>query len=151
MQKICDLFVPHLIVHDELKFLSIFDKDFNYKPESVYEGFVNVNVKRIKLITFVVEFKKRGIECYNVPIEYRDNKNISEGDGIFYARNYANKKNYDINFMFKLSSPLYWGFEITNDPEEKVGGVIYVDKVDGHIWSLDEYEEYHYDYNNCLF
>ena len=46
--------------------------------------------------------------------------------------------------------PLYWAYRIINDIQERVGGMVYIDKLDGHIWTIEEYEEYFYDYNNIL-
>lgn len=151
MQKMCDLFVPRLTEHAELRFLSLFDKSFDYNQNAIYEGFINVNIKRIKLVNFIMEFNKKNIQCFNVPIEYRDRELMTKEESLFSLTKYKKDKGVDVSFKQDLCSPLYWGYEIINDPEQKVGGLLYVDKIDGHIWTLDEYEEYHYDYNNFLF
>ncbi|MDN7736201.1 MULTISPECIES: hypothetical protein [Burkholderia] len=50
------------------------------------------------------------------------------------------------------ASPLYYLFRQSSavGGEEKVGGAILVDRLDGHVWSYEEYEEYMYDYNNVM-
>lgn len=150
MQKTCDLFIPLLTNDPKLKYLSLFDNSFKYDEHSLYEGYLNLNIKRIKLIHFVSYFRTKGIHIFNVPIEYRDNKNINKAKGTKIAQKYANDNNFEVCFSEKPSVPLYWAYRIINDIQERVGGMVYIDKLDGHIWTIEEYEEYFYDYNNIL-
>lgn len=47
---------------------------------------------------------------------------------------------------------MFWIFDLVSDDLvwEKTGGVVMVDKLDGHIWNSLEYEEYMYDFNGIL-
>lgn len=47
-------------------------------------------------------------------------------------------------------NPLYWRFAMANDRSDRVGGYVMVDRLDGHIWTCEEYENYMYDYNNVF-
>ncbi len=39
---------------------------------------------------------------------------------------------------------------MANDRSDRVGGYVMVDRLDGHIWTCEEYENYMYDYNNVF-
>lgn len=153
MQKICDLFFTTKINPSHLRFLSIYDKNFVYDSTASYSDFLNVNVKRINLVRFVIELRKDGVKSFSIPVEYRDNKLLSKSEGFQIAKKYAQSQGYDVienSERINNDIPIYWHFSICNDPEERSGGHVCVDRLDGHIWDLSEYEEYMYDYNAIL-
>jgi hypothetical protein len=49
------------------------------------------------------------------------------------------------------SPPVFWQFNLNDQSgDEKVGGIAMVDRLDGHIWSIKEREEYMHDYNSIF-
>lgn len=153
MQKICDLYIPHILDdYSPLEYLHILEPHFTYDPEKSYQGYLNVNVRRITLVNFITEFRKRKMQIYNVPIQYRDQENLSIDQAFEYALKAIDLENYHItktSFM-GMDSPVVWRFPLSHLFEEKAGAGISVDKLDGHIWTMEEIEEYDYDFNNFL-
>ena len=47
------------------------------------------------------------------------------------------------------STPVFWLLILLMIQKKKLGVVIF-DKLDSHVWSSLEYEEYLYDYNNVF-
>jgi hypothetical protein len=153
MQKKCDLYIVNNINSPELRIIKIYDKNFLYDEHKSYSGYLSLNIDRIKLIAVVSEFRKKGINCFSVPIKYRDNKNVTRENAFNVAIEYANLNDFKvapISAGVNDSAPVFWLFNIINDPKEKAGGVVIVDRLDGHVWSSLEYEEYMYDYNNVF-
>lgn len=154
MNKTCDLFIKNETNSPHLKYLTIFDKDFSYTPGKFYSGYLGLNVERIKLVSVIIELKKEDVSVLNVPIRYRDNTLLSVTDGFKFAKEYGLSNGLETradNICHNGQPPLFWTFPITNNPTGKAGGVIYVDKLDGHIWTYLEYQEYMYDYNNIIY
>lgn len=150
MSKLCDLYVSDLQDNSGLKLLKIYDKNFIYNEFNIYEGFLGINVNRIKLINFLIDLRNKGIKCFNAPIAYRDNITLSKEAAYTIAKKYAKAQGYKVHLASYFYPPVFWLFNIADDPQERAGGVVLVDKLDGHIWSNEEYEEYMYDYNNIL-
>ncbi len=153
-QLTCDLYIPNILDdYSPLEFLHLFESKFIYNPDQFYQGYLNVNIRRIALVNFVLEFRKRSMQIFNVPIQYRDHQNLSLDQAYEYACKEKDLEKYQIyqsSFM-GMNHPLYFCFPLVNlQSEENVGGSICVDKLDGHIWSLDEKEEYEYDFNGSL-
>lgn len=150
--KICDLYIQGESNSPSLKFIGLFDKSFCYSADRTYGGFMNVNVGRVKLVSVVSELRKAGVACFSVPIEYRD----SAGIDAVVAKAIAKKHAESIGCAISESdhrqgyAPLFWAFDISAHDDDRVGGVVIVDRLDGHIWSTAEYEEYMYDYNNIF-
>lgn len=151
-QMKCDIFLPESIASVQLKFLKIYDSGFLYKPDQAYSGYLGVEVDRIKLINFILELRKEGCKSFNVPVGYRDGSILTREDCFLLATDYAHSQGYGVakNYLIDDGCPLYETFSIINDPLERAGGVVWVDKFDGHFWSLLEFEEYMHDYNGVL-
>lgn len=155
MQKKCDLYFLDAIKSDRIKFIEIFDKNFVFDKGRSYVGFLHVNVDRIKLVSVVSDLKRNGIACFSVPIAYRDHENLTSEVAFKIAAKYANTIGASVAMSIRHEkvSPVYWAFDLVPGPsseEEKSGGVVMIDRLDGHIWTHSEYEEYLYDYNNVL-
>ncbi len=154
MQQKCDIYFSEPTRTDRLKFVSMFDKNFRYEEGKVYVGYLGVNVDRVKLVSIVSDLRKSNIACFSAPIEYRDNEKLSLDAAIVLANEYAKsiENSVALSSMLKSKSPpVYWAFDLKNEGfEGKAGGVVMVDRIDGHIWSQREYEEYMYDFNNIL-
>ncbi|WP_175957650.1 hypothetical protein [Burkholderia sp. BCC0405] len=154
MNRICDLYLPVESRSTEIRFLKLFDTGFSYDAEQSYSGFMNVNVSRIKLVSVVSELRKKGVLSFSVPVEYREGKIVGVGEAKEIAEGYAKSIDCLIAGTSPRSgyAPLFWAFDIASgvDGADKVGGIVMVDKLDGHIWTMDEYEEYMYDYNNVF-
>jgi hypothetical protein len=155
MQKKCDLYFSDPAKSTRLKFVELFDKSFIYEAEKIYAGYLHVNVDRIKLVSVVTDLRGNGLSCSSVPTEYRDHASISMVAAQSLASEYAKTIGTTVVLSkgsASKSPPVYWIFDLLyeNSRDEKAGGVVIVDRLDGHIWSGSEYEEYWYDYNNVL-
>lgn len=157
MQKVCDLYIPEASNNDCLRLLHVFDKKFIYKNTCKYFGYLQTNISRLKLVSIVVELRKKGIQSFNVPIDYRNNKNLTIDEALLFANKYADSNGIKIGRSFKNSQiylpPVFWYFTALYDEnggDEMVGSSVKVDCLDGHIWGDEEYREYMYDYNNVL-
>ena len=111
---------------------------------------LGVCIHRIKLIPIIKMIRDEKISVWNVPIEYRDMPHISKNKAIDIAMEYIKNNNLIIpdNLECAIFDPLRWIFSTADG--ERVGGSISVDKLDGHIWTLDESDIYAYDYNNMF-
>jgi hypothetical protein len=153
MGKICDLYLCDSIKSDRLRFIRLFAREFSFDPDVFYRGYLRINVDRVKLVSVISELRKGGIKCFSVPVEYRDRDVISVDEAFALASEYAHSLNLSITPRSgeqPCEIPLFWSFNLTGDENEKVGGIVMVDRMDGHIWKNDEYEEYMYDYNNVF-
>lgn len=156
MQKKCDLYFHDYVNSSRLKLIALFDGNFKHVDGQKYIGFLQINVIRIKLISVISDLRKNNLYCFSVPIEYRDCKNISFEVALELANTYAARCGATVSTSMHRSDkcpPLIWIFDligINNTEEQKAGGVIMVDRIDGHEWSTSEYEEYLYDYNNVF-
>ena len=152
MQKLCDLFLCEPTKTDRLRPIGLFDKSFLYDPEKQYSGYLRTNIDRIKMISIVYDLRKNGIDCFSVPIEYRDRENLSIDHAFALAMGYARSKNAEVSIrMQSKCPPVYWVFDLLPSQEdERVGGTVMIDRLDGHVWTSSEYEEYMYNFNNIF-
>jgi len=155
MQKKADLYICKATQSERFRFIQIFEKNFSYEVGKLYFGYLGINVDRVKMISVITDFRIHKIACFGVPIEYRDQKNISESHAFDIAEKYAAKINA-LAFKRPLaqseSPPVYWKFGLNEKDtiEEKAGGIVMIDRLDGHVWTAAENEEYMYDYNNIF-
>jgi hypothetical protein len=155
MNQLCDLYFPVATQSNRLKFITIFDKNFVFDAEKIYQGYLGVNIKRIKLISILDDLRKNKIQVFSAPIAYRDQKNISEENAFQIAKEHSQKENKKIDRTPQewQSFPAYFRFPLTDSDDtsgDKAGGSICIDRLDGHVWTNDESEEYFYDYNNLF-
>lgn len=154
MQAKCDLYFCDTVKSDRLKFIELFDKSFVFESEKSYLGFLQVSVNRVKLVSVVSDLKRNGITCFSAPIAYRDCETISMETAFDVATEHAKAfgTSVVVSVLRQKAPPLYWIFDLLPGiaAEEKSGGVVMIDKLDGHVWTYSEYEEYMYDYNNVL-
>ena len=150
--KICDIYIHGESKSPNFKFIGLLDKSFSYCADHAYSGFMGVNVGRVKLASVVSELRKAGVACFSVPIEYRDNSGIDIVEAKTFAKKHAESMGLEISESNHREgyAPLFWVFDICTHDDDRVGGVVIVDKLDGHIWGSNEYEEYMYDYNNVF-
>lgn len=150
--KTCDIYIHGESKSPSLKFIGLFDKSFSYCADRTYRGFMGVSVGRVKLVSVVSELRKAGVACFSVPIEYRDNPGIEAAEAKSLAKKHAESMGGMISERDHRDgyAPLFWVFDISAHDDDRVGGVVIVDRLDGHIWGTDEYEEYMYDYNNVF-
>lgn len=154
MQKKCDLYFYDEVKSDKLRFVGLLDKDFVFDDEKSYFGFLQLNIDRVKLVPVVTELRRTKVTCFSVPIEYRDFPNIPVDVAFNIAAENAKALDATVAFSARLekSAPVFWIFDLifNQHVEEKIGGVMMIDRLDGHVWTLPEYEEYFYDYNNIF-
>ncbi len=152
MQKKCDLYLCVEVEASQIRMLRLFDKSFFLEEGMVRSGYLFVNVDRIKLVAVVADFHRRNIPCFSVPVEYRNS--IVTYDAAFeIAKKQAAEKGAVVGQVDQVRCPpLFWSFSLSSigSSEKKVGGVLMIDRLDGHPWGQDEYEEYMYDYNNIF-
>lgn len=149
----CDLFLLNEYKGSDLGPLHIFDKGFVYRPEKKYSGFLGLNVDRIKMVSIVVELRRKRLEVFSSDVRYRDLKNISAEEAARLAYGYAAAKGINLEFDYFWSMknpPVFWGFRIVCGDADRTGGIVMIDRLDGHVWNDSEYAEYLYDYNNIL-
>lgn len=153
MLDVVDLYLNCKTNDGSLRLLQIFDSSFKYHDDGFYERYLGVSIHRIKLIPIINKLRKKGIKSYSVPINYRDNKTITIDNALDIAKEKFNKNQHRIfkNKMIKNDNPLIWCFSIVSlIGEEKAGGIVMIDRLDGHMWSQEEFEIYMYDYNNVF-
>lgn len=107
------------------------------------------------MVSVVLDLRAHHVLAFSAPIEYRENKNISKETASALASGYAKDAGgliHETRSSKTECPPVYWEFGLRLDRKgsEMAGGVIRVDRSDGHIWTSDEYEEYMYDYNSVL-
>lgn len=158
IQKICDIYLskdernfphPHRYHLRKYPILERYTEGFS-------AGFMGLDMPRLDGILFVMELRKANISCMNVPIEYRDQPKLSIEEALQICRERFNPSAYILDFYRRSTHPMLWTLgrapypeESGNAPEEG-GGLISVDKLDGHIWTNEEQIVYAYDYNNRL-
>lgn len=152
MQRICDLYLNELVAPDLLKSVRFVDSAF-ISSENAVSGYLGLNVSRLKLIPLVVWLRKKRVSCHSVPIEYRDGVSISEQYALLIAQHSVERLNcvkVGTHPAGAGSPPNVWSFSVTDfeDAGRVAGRMIMVDRLDGHVWGYEEYEEYMYDYNN---
>ncbi len=74
----------------------MYDKNFLYDEHKAYSGYLNLNFGRIKLIAVVSKFGKKGINCFGIPIKYRDNNNLTRENAFNVAVEYANLNDFKV-------------------------------------------------------
>ncbi|MDH6590522.1 hypothetical protein M2165_000411 [Variovorax sp. TBS-050B] len=155
MQKQADLYICEPVRSERLKFIALFDGSFSYDAEKCYSGYLGLNAGRVKLISIVSDLRAHNVDCFGVPIEYRDLENIPMSQALEFAKEHAAGVGASVFEISKFQSrdpPVYWKFGLNqiNGFEEKAGGIVMIDRLDGHVWTNDENEEYMYDYNNIF-
>lgn len=152
--KVCDIFLmtPQLGSSKPMKRLhNIYDKSLVLSDDKVYSGFLGLNLNRISAVSVVVDFRDNKCVANSVPIEYRDSKLISFDEALLLV---SGKYNLSMPLVFpfnRQSHPMYWKFLIEDhNSVGEGGGVVLIDKLDGHEWGGYESAEYEYDFNNRL-
>ncbi|WP_223473109.1 MULTISPECIES: hypothetical protein [unclassified Pseudomonas] len=152
MQKKCDLYLCAEVDVSQIEMLSLFDKSLLLKEGTVRSGYLSVNIDRVKLVAIVSALRRQNVPCFSAPVAYRDSK-LSFETAFEIAKKSAVEQNAIVGRLDQTRSPpLFWSFSLASvsSSEKKAGGIFMVDRLDGHIWSLEEYEEYMYDYNNVF-
>ena len=144
LNDLCDLYLPNPVISDEFKYVRIFDKTFIYEEGKEYCGYLNITVERIRMLDLIVEFRKRGLTVYSVPIDYQ-NASITKREAYEIANKYANENEFLVGedaFYVSNEVPLFWAFPYTDKEEKIVGGILRFDRLDGHHWSAIDYRKY---------
>lgn len=152
MERLCDIYIDGAHAVPELRFVKIFDKSFSYVEGKIYSGYIGATLPRIKGVLIVSRLKAAGIRAFNVPLVYRDaniSKETAHGIALKDIEGLGLQLSLGDNFR-DIHTPMYWCFSITDPKGDLLGARVLVDKVDGHVWSTLEYDEFMYDYNNVL-
>ncbi|MDY4282990.1 hypothetical protein [Xanthomonas sp. LF06-19] len=148
----CDLFSFEVVTSERLKLIGIYDKDFRYK-EGGFQGYFGVKIERINLVRILIDLRSLGINCFSVPHCYKEKRLLGKSECLRFAKKYASSIGASVaeeGILLSPGLPLYQTFNIVDSCQEKAGGVVRVDRLDGHIWTLLEFEEYMYDFNGLL-
>lgn len=151
MDCFCDIFIVSPTKSNNLRFLSLLDNSFSYQNDVEYSGYAGVSVSRVKLIPLIDLLRKQGVSVYSVPVNYKVDCSLSKEKAFDIATVYAKENGLVVSMDSGLvdnNNPLVWKFSASSVSEEKAGGVVMIDRLDGHAWSLDEFDTYMYDYNN---
>ena len=155
----CDLYLEYPLISGRLGIISFFDKKFIFDKDRSYQGYLNIALPRLRLVSVITSLREENYyTAYNIPINYRDNiiegKYITENEAFFIASNHINVCEQYLCSSNRYITPMVWNFKILekdkDNAKNKIGARILIDKLDGHIWSDDEYYTYLYDYNNIL-
>jgi hypothetical protein len=150
MKKLCDVYLLSDVQGNKLPCMP--PNYISIDPAKIYTGYLNMSLNRIKCVAVVSKFRRHGLICYGAPIKYRDVANVTVETAFSIAVNRANSLGCVIQLPISCrnsSPPVFWSFKL-NCGADFVGGAVAVDRLDGHVWSEDEVEEYMYDYNNIF-
>ncbi len=148
----CDLYSSGSISSKKLRFLSLYDKSFEYKEGACISGYFGVKVDRISLVRIIVDLRSEGFNCLSIPMCYKTSRLLTVSECLNIGRKYASNNNISISEIERMlpDLPFCFNFDVMGGVEERAGGIVRVDKLDGHIWTLSEVEEYMHDYNGLL-
>ncbi|WP_143433151.1 hypothetical protein [Herbaspirillum camelliae] len=155
MQQKCDLYLCDPTQSDRLKFITLFDNNFLFESERAYVGYLGISVDRVKLVSVVTDLRKNGIACFSAPVIYRQQGKLSQESAAALAREFCKSLGGSVVPLGRKSAtcpPVYWVFDLIYEDieEEKAGGIMMIDRIDGHLWTQSENEVYMYDFNNVL-
>lgn len=79
MNKYCDIFLPDRI-KGALLLLSMSPdiKKLRINKDAEYSGFLGLSLPRLQGVALVVELRRSGVSSFNVPVEYRDGKLLTD-------------------------------------------------------------------------
>jgi len=159
-KQICDIYLTSSVSGDHgcLQGLNLFTTAGFIDGQKVYRGYLRVNLQRLHAVSVVTCLRQSNFVSFSVPIEYRDNENIPQEKARAVADDFLRDSDEQLihNAATELCPPIFWAFRIGKrvldpDVEERAGSKhIYIDRIDGRIWSYQELLEYNYDYNNLL-
>jgi hypothetical protein len=159
-KQICDIYLTSSVGGDNgcLQGLNLFTATGFIDRQKVYRGYLQVDLQRLHAVSAVTCLRQSNFVSFSVPIEYRDNENIPQEQARAVADDFLKDSDEQLahNAATELCPPVFWAFRISKrvldpDVEEQAGSKhIYVDRIDGRIWSYQEVLEYNYDYNNLL-
>lgn len=150
--EICDIYIDGAHAIPELRFVRVFDKSFSDVEGKVYSRYIGASLPRLKGVLIVSRLKASGILAFNLPIRYRSaDLPMAAAHRIALEKVEVAGMGLSNGDEFRdIHTPMYWSFSIIDPTGDLVGGRIMVDRLDGHIWNLDEHETFMYDYNNVL-
>ncbi|MBB3428193.1 hypothetical protein FHT85_005214 [Rhizobium sp. BK312] len=160
LKQICDIYLTSSVGGDHgcLQGLNLFTTAGLIDRQKVYREYLRVDLQRLQAVSAVTCLRQSDVVSFSVPIEYRDNENIPQEKARAIADDFLKDSDEQLagSAAMELCPPVFWAFRISKrafnpDVEERSGSKqIYIDRIDGRIWSYQEVLEYNYDYNNLL-
>lgn len=158
MQANCDVYLSDNVAGSNtcLQLLPKLIEGVAISSDTQYQGFLGLKINRIKAVSLVILFRKQNIRAFSAPIHYRENAALPYGQAMEVAAASIDKSEFSLgDHLINADFPVYWAFPLTrisakNAYEISGNRYVYVDKIDGRLWSLAEVEEYNYDYNNII-
>lgn len=149
--KNCDIYLLDEIAGDSfyLNQLKIFQRDLVFDLNSTYVGYLHMNIRRLTGVAIVTHLRNNRIRSWNIPVKYRDQDLLSFEEVSALAQQYATPSGSNVTSRQRIGDihhPMFFCYYLN----DATGGGITVDRLDGHIWTAEEMEEYGYDYNNLL-
>ncbi len=155
--KKSDIYLLDEIAGDSfyLKQLKIFQSDLVFDVNSRYVGYLYMNIRRLHGVAIVTHLRNNRIRSWNIPIQYRDGNLLSFEEVSAVAQQHAAPSNFNVTSRQRIGDihhPMFFFFYLNKDSNQSdaTGRSITVDRLDGHIWTDEEMEEYNYDYNNLI-
>ncbi|MFM9923126.1 hypothetical protein VLK31_09065 [Variovorax sp. H27-G14] len=156
MNKYCDIFLPDQI-KGALLLLSMSPdiKKLRINKDAEYSGFLGLRLPRLQGVALVVELRRSGVSSFNVPVEYRDGKLLTEEEILKKAQSYISQES-SIWVLERAKATFHpMVIDLMTDDEKyhlggEGGGVLVIDRLNGHAWTENEMVNYLYGYNNIL-
>ncbi|GLQ91261.1 hypothetical protein [Dyella acidisoli] len=150
----CDIYLPRvtkgLVIEDAFKIIR--DINFNVDIDKDYSGFLGLNIRRMQAMMAVMRLRDVRVPSLSVPTKYREEAVISSDEAIQVASSVNLPEGVSVVFSWRNDehNPMYWIFDKIYPNEERPGASLLIDKVDRHVWSNDEVDEYQHDFNNAF-
>ncbi|MFZ6640889.1 hypothetical protein ACO0LL_14170 [Undibacterium sp. TC4M20W] len=155
--KNCDIYLLDKIAGDSfyLNQLKIFQSDLVFDVNSTYVGYLHMNIRRLTGVAIVTHLRNNRVRSWNIPVKYRDQDLLSFEEVNALAQQYATPLGMNVTSRQRIGDihyPMFLSYYLNNESNQSdsTGGSITVDRLDGHIWTAEEMEEYFYDYNNLI-
>ncbi|MBV6830429.1 MULTISPECIES: hypothetical protein [Xanthomonas] len=145
---ICDLYTNARFAGVDLNVLKILDRSFLGEFPEKFPSFLGVNISRIDLVSVVIAMRGRGLNVFSVPVIYRDSLKVSLESAYEIAIKHSEVAGCRVSLQndFGFHPPVVWRFSLEDDAGA-AGGLVMIDRCDGHIWTARDHYEYMYDCN----
>ena len=149
MNTTCDIFLVSPLNGDSalLRQLKIFQDSFSPDPTRSHQGFLGLDIPRLKAVAAITHLRAKGTAACSVPTRYRDSRRMTASE----AGRLVNADEVAAVGGVQDANPMFHVFRAAARPDANEGaGHVIVDALDGHVWTANEMAEYMYDFNNVL-
>ncbi|MEA9558437.1 hypothetical protein VC273_21860 [Xanthomonas nasturtii] len=145
---VCDLYTNAAFSGINLNVLKILDREYSGQMPEEFPSFLGVNVSRIDLVPVVIAMREKGADVFSVPVIYRDFHKISHGSAYEIAIRNSESIGCRVSLErdFGFYPPVVWKFGLEGGAVS-TGGLMMIDRCDGHVWTIRDHYEYMFDCN----